>query len=161
MAGQNYHGAPCDIWSCGVILFALLTGHLPFDDENIRKLLLKVQNGKFTMPPHLSGEAKDLILRMLQVNSADRIGIDAILLHPLLQKYPHSPERNAAPAHAPLPCGNAPPIESAAMIDPEILHNLCVLFHNCPEKQVVRCLLSPARSPEKMFYYLDTLEVNA
>ncbi|RKP29763.1 Pkinase-domain-containing protein [Metschnikowia bicuspidata] len=154
VAGQNYHGAPCDIWSCGVILFALLTGHLPFDDENIRKLLLKVQNGKFTMPLHLSAEAKDLILRMLQVNSADRIGIDAILLHPLLQKYPHSPERNAAPAYAPLPCANARPIESAVMIDPEILHNLCVLFHNCPEEQVVRCLLSPARSPEKMFYYL-------
>ena len=88
VAGKNYHGAPSDIWSCGIILFALLTGHLPFDDENIRKLLLKVQNGKFLMPNNLSSESKDLISKMLKVNPSERITIDAILQHPLLTKYP-------------------------------------------------------------------------
>jgi len=73
VAGKTYHGAPSDIWSCGIILFALLTGHLPFDDENIRNLLLQVKAGRFTMPPQLSSEAKDLIWRMLDVDPKTRI----------------------------------------------------------------------------------------
>lgn len=153
VAGQNYHGAPSDIWSCGIILFALLTGHLPFDDENIRKLLLKVQNGKFIMPKDLSPEAKDLILRMLQVRPRDRISIEEILVHPLLKKYPDVAGLDI-PTQNGLLRSNIRPIESESMIDAELLRNLCILFHNCPEEQVVKCLLSPEKSPEKMFYYL-------
>ncbi|WPK24617.1 hypothetical protein PUMCH_001896 [Australozyma saopauloensis] len=153
VAGQNYHGAPSDIWSCGIILFALLTGHLPFDDENIRKLLLKVQNGKFIMPKDLSAEAKDLILRMLQVKPQDRISIEQILVHPLLRKYPEPTDLSGV-SKSSLLRSNIRPIESAEMIDPELLRNLCILFHNCPEEQVVKCLLSPEKSAEKMFYYL-------
>lgn len=153
VAGQNYHGAPSDIWSCGIILFALLTGHLPFDDENIRKLLLKVQNGKFIMPKDLSPEAKDLILRMLQVKPRDRISIEEILAHPLLRKYPNSIDQSSA-SHSSLLRSNIRALESAEMIDPELLRNLCILFHNCPEDQIVKCLLSPEKSSEKMFYYL-------
>lgn len=154
VAGQNYHGAPSDIWSCGIILFALLTGHLPFDDENIRKLLLKVQNGKFIMPKDLSAEAKDLILRMLQVRPKDRISIEEILVHPLLRKYPSSADNNGSSSPSGLLRSNIRALESEKMIDPELLRNLCILFHNCPEEQVIKCLLSPEKSPEKMFYYL-------
>lgn len=154
VAGQNYHGAPSDIWSCGIILFALLTGHLPFDDENIRKLLLKVQNGKFIMPKDLSPEAKDLILRMLQVRPKDRISIDEILAHPLLRKYPNAADNAGSSSQSGLLRSNIRALDSESMIDPELLRNLCILFHNCPEKQVIKCLLSPEKSPEKMFYYL-------
>ncbi|KAF5102563.1 hypothetical protein D0Z00_000273 [Geotrichum galactomycetum] len=88
VGGKSYHGAPSDIWSCGIILFALLTGHLPFDDDNIRKLLYKVQEGKFHMPPQLSPQAKDLIWKMLKVKPEDRITMPDILKHSLLRKYP-------------------------------------------------------------------------
>lgn len=75
MQGLNYHGSSSDIWSCGIILFALLTGRLPFDDENIRNLLAKVKIGKFAMPPELPSDAKDLIRRMLEVDPEKRITV--------------------------------------------------------------------------------------
>lgn len=153
VAGKNYHGAPSDIWSCGIILFALLTGHLPFDDENIRKLLMKVQNGRFIMPTDLSWEAKDLISKMLQVNPDDRITIEGILRHPLLTKHAGSPDDEARELDLILH-SNIKPIQSMDGIDAEIVRNLCILFHNCPEEQIIKCLLSPNKSPEKMFYYL-------
>lgn len=155
VAGKNYHGAPSDIWSCGIILFALLTGHLPFDDENIRKLLLKVQNGKFIMPANLSWEAKDLINKMLQVNPNDRITIDSILKHPLLTKYPEPVLHNVTSTTTlDFKNSNIKPIQSVDKIDEEILKNLSVLFHNCDEASIINKLISPLKNPEKMFYYL-------
>ncbi|ODV78646.1 Pkinase-domain-containing protein [Suhomyces tanzawaensis NRRL Y-17324] len=155
VAGRNYHGAPSDIWSCGIILFALLTGHLPFDDENIRKLLLKVQSGKFVMPDDLSWEAKDLITKMLKVEPSDRITIDLILTHPLLTKYPEPAASTSSNSNSlDFQNSNVKPIDSIDKIDKEILKNLSVLFHNCEEQEIISKLLSPNKCPEKMFYYL-------
>ncbi|CAI5759851.1 unnamed protein product [Candida verbasci] len=154
VAGKNYHGAPSDIWSCGIILFALLTGHLPFDDENIRKLLLKVQSGKFSMPHDLSWEAKDLIMKMLKVNPNDRITMDAILTHPLMMKYPEPLISFDQTTTLDIKKLDFNPIKSAELIDKEILKNLSVLFHNCDEKTLISRLLSTSKCPEKMFYYL-------
>mgnify|MGYP004724338585 CR=1 FL=1 len=72
---MSYHGAASDIWSCGVILFALLTGRLPFDDENVRVLLQKVKNGRFSIPADLPADAQDLITRMLVVDPERRITV--------------------------------------------------------------------------------------
>ena len=72
---MKYDGSSSDIWSCGIILYALLTGHLPFDDENIRQLLSKVKAGKFYMPADISPGARDLISRMLTVNPRRRITV--------------------------------------------------------------------------------------
>ena len=78
VAGLTYHGSSSDIWSCGIILFALLTGRLPFDDDNIRNLLAKVKIGKFNMPQELPSDAKDLIRRMLEVDPGKRITVSAV-----------------------------------------------------------------------------------
>jgi len=79
--GKIYNGSSIDIWSCGVILFALLTGTLPFDEEHIPKLYQKIRECQYTMPHKLSEPAKDLIKRMLQADPMNRITISEIKNH--------------------------------------------------------------------------------
>ena len=80
ISGRPYDGRKADIWSCGVILFALLAGYLPFDDASIRTLLHKVKRGVFQMPAFPS-DVQDLIQRMLTVDPELRITIPEIKQH--------------------------------------------------------------------------------
>lgn len=79
--GKAYHGSSSDIWSCGIILFALLTGRLPFDDDNIRSLLQKVKIGIFEMPDEIKDPARDLLKRMLEKDPGKRITVSPGLVH--------------------------------------------------------------------------------
>ncbi|KAK4741951.1 hypothetical protein SAY87_025539 [Trapa incisa] len=65
---QGYDGATADLWSCGVILFVLLAGYLPFDDSNLMNLYKKISAAEFTCPPWLSFGAMKLIARILDPN---------------------------------------------------------------------------------------------
>ncbi|CCH46392.1 Serine/threonine-protein kinase [Wickerhamomyces ciferrii] len=157
VTGKNYHGSPSDVWSCGIILFALLTGHLPFDDENIRKLLIKVQNGKFIMPNYLSKDAKDLIWKMLKINPNDRINIKDILNHPLLTKYNESPTiSNSTKTNSINDYYSK--IDKLSLteddIDSDILKSLSILFHGATQSLLISKLLESNSNPEKIFYYL-------
>jgi len=97
ISGHLYAGPEVDVWSCGVILYALLCGSLPFDDESIPNLFKKIKSGMYSLPTHLSQLAKNLIPRMLEVDPMKRITIPEIRLHPWFQhKLPpylrHPPE---------------------------------------------------------------------
>ena len=152
VAGKSYHGAPSDIWSCGIILFALLTGHLPFDDDNIRKLLLKVQEGKFQMPPELSPHAKDLIWKMLRVDPDTRISMTDILKHSLLRKYP---AKRSTYRSSPISADTVSrPVKSVHDVDPEILKNLQTLWHGADKDTILKSLLSDQPNSQKTFYCL-------
>lgn len=80
--GIQYTGAEIDIWSCGVILYAMLTGTLPFEDENKAVIVEKITKGSYILPPQISIEARDLISKMLKVNPVERISIQEIKRHP-------------------------------------------------------------------------------
>ena len=82
IVGDRYVGNQADVWSCGVVLFALMTGGLPFDDENIQKLLHKVKRGVYQIPSWVPPQARDLIWRMLTVDPNQRITTAQIQQHP-------------------------------------------------------------------------------
>lgn len=85
ISGKLYAGPEADIWSAGVILFALLCGTLPFDDESIPYLFRKIKGGLYILPAFLSDSAKDLIGKMLVTDSLKRITIAGIRAHPWFQ----------------------------------------------------------------------------
>ena len=86
IAGQRYHGSQVDIWSCGVILFALICGYLPFEDPNTANLYKKILNGDYTIPKSPSDEAKDLIRNILQTKPEIRYRVQDIRKHAWYQK---------------------------------------------------------------------------
>ncbi|XP_075484106.1 CBL-interacting protein kinase 32-like isoform X2 [Primulina tabacum] len=76
---RGYDGATADLWSCGVILFVLLAGYLPFDDANLMNLYSKISSANFTCPSWFSFGAMKLIARILEPNPMKRITIPEIL----------------------------------------------------------------------------------
>lgn len=82
IAGKKYAGLTVDIWSAGVILFAMVAGYLPFEDPNTGKLYKKILTGDYKIPKFVGNEARDLITRILDTNPKTRYTIEIIRQHP-------------------------------------------------------------------------------
>ncbi|KAH6578615.1 hypothetical protein BASA61_000079 [Batrachochytrium salamandrivorans] len=78
ISGRLYAGPEIDIWSCGVILYVMICGRLPFDDEYIPNLFKKINGGIFVLPQFLSVSVRELISAMLVVDPIKRITIPEI-----------------------------------------------------------------------------------
>lgn len=79
LANKGYDGAPADVWSCGVILFELLSGYLPFDDRNLMMLYRKISRAEYACPQWFTESQKKLISRILDPNPRKRITIPEII----------------------------------------------------------------------------------
>eukprot|EP01065_Artemidia_motanka_P026753 TRINITY_DN31_c0_g1_i4.p1 TRINITY_DN31_c0_g1~~TRINITY_DN31_c0_g1_i4.p1 ORF type:complete len:444 (+),score=147.90 TRINITY_DN31_c0_g1_i4:84-1415(+) len=79
---RGYNGITADIWSCGVILFVMLAGYLPFDDPNMNALFNKIERGEYRMARHFTDPVKDIISRMLVIEPEKRITLEQIMQHP-------------------------------------------------------------------------------
>ncbi|KAL4379110.1 hypothetical protein GQ457_02G011070 [Hibiscus cannabinus] len=142
ISGKLYAGSEVDVWSCGVILYALLCGTLPFDDENIPNLFKKIKGGIYTLPSHLSPGARDLIPRMLVVDPMKRMTIPEIRQHPWFQA--HLPRYLAVP----------PPdsMQQAKKIDEEILQE--VVRMGFDRNHLIESLRNRIQNEETVTYYL-------
>ena len=146
---EQYRGDKADIWSCGVILYAMLAGSLPFDSAgDWHEVINAVRAGDYVFPPGLSPQAEDLIFRMLQKDPKQRIPIRYMWQHPLIKKYENldSMDANGLPYIGPAPALTindiGPQIKHRNDIDAEILRNLQNLWHGVTEEVLAQSLLS-------------------
>jgi serine/threonine-protein kinase HSL1, negative regulator of Swe1 kinase len=147
--GRKYQGDKADIWSCGIILFVLLVGALPFDGgQDLHATLRLVKKGEYIIPALVGPDASNLIQRILRKRPEDRITMAEIWTHPLLRKY-------EALHHISIPSGNyvgpPPPLSAEEAgrvlskrsdIDQELLRNLHTLWHGEKEDVLIERLLS-------------------
>ncbi|KAM3392146.1 hypothetical protein ACQJBY_013339 [Aegilops geniculata] len=82
LSKQGYHPAKVDIWSCGVVLFVLAAGYLPFNDASLINMYRKIYAGRFRCPNWFSPALRHLLRRILDPNPATRIDTDGIMEHP-------------------------------------------------------------------------------
>ena len=82
VTGKKYIGSTVDIWSSGIVLFSMVCGYLPFEDDNQSLLFKKIAKGLFSLPSYLSPACKDLIKKILITEPEKRYTFDKIKQHP-------------------------------------------------------------------------------
>lgn len=149
--GEQYDGRKADVWSCGVILFALLVGALPFDDDNLRVLLEKVKKGHFQIPSYIAPGAQELLKGMVEVNPRKRLTFDSVMKHPwfrgshdqLLDPSPVVPDSLELFS-----------LTSRDEVDPDVIKSMTSLGCFKDKTALLQALLSPDQNEEKVVYCL-------
>ncbi|KAI9839941.1 MAG: hypothetical protein M1819_000133 [Sarea resinae] len=102
LQARQYTGPEVDIWSFGIVLYVLVCGKVPFDDQSMPQLHAKIKKGIVDYPQWLSGECKNLISRMLVTDPSHRATLAEIMNHPWITKGFNSPPENFLPNREPL-----------------------------------------------------------
>lgn len=82
IAGKRYNGINVDIWSSGIVLFAMVCGYLPFEDPNTSALYKKILKAEYKIPSFVSTECRDFITRILNTDPNSRYKLEDIRRHP-------------------------------------------------------------------------------
>ncbi|KAI9587548.1 hypothetical protein GQX74_003394 [Glossina fuscipes] len=149
--GEKYDGRKADVWSCGVILYALLVGALPFDDDNLRQLLEKVKRGVFHIPHFVPPDCQSLLRGMIEVNPDRRLTLAEINRHSWVtaggkgELELELPMMEVVQTHV---------IPSASAVDPDVLNAICSLGCFKEKEKLIQELLSSNHNTEKVIYFL-------
>ncbi|KAI5288205.1 hypothetical protein KEM54_005389 [Ascosphaera aggregata] len=163
IAGKPYRGDKADIWSCGVILYAMLAGYLPFDSGDIDRTLSLVCAGDYVIPPWFGRATRSLVQSMLRKRVADRLSGKEILQHPAMRKYQRE-HKKLFPELDQLVYGDELlgmelndkkremlPAESGE-VDEDIFAAMTVLWKDADQAKLFDNLLNDEVNYEKLFY---------
>lgn len=142
IAGRSYEAARVDVWSAGVILFALICGYLPFDDNDTQTLYKRILRGEYTIPDFVSPSAADLLRHVLCTDPDRRYTLDQIKSHKWFathQGYTPSPKGLLVGLHE-------------VPVDGKIVDHVTALNHD--REAVVNALRANKHSPTTTLYYL-------
>lgn len=99
---EPYVGPAIDVWSLGIVLYVLVCGKVPFDDQSMPALHEKIKKGKVEYPHWLSVECRDLLQRILVVNSKERITLHEVMTHPWMTRGYDAPPESYVPPRRPI-----------------------------------------------------------
>ncbi|XP_058787883.1 CBL-interacting serine/threonine-protein kinase 11-like [Vicia villosa] len=86
LAKRGYDGAKVDVWSCGVVLFVLAAGYLPFNDQNLMVMYRKIYKGEFRCPRWMSPDLRRFLSKLLDTNPETRITVEEMTRDPWFRK---------------------------------------------------------------------------
>ncbi|KAF9031001.1 Pkinase-domain-containing protein [Hymenopellis radicata] len=150
--GGIYAGPEIDVWSSGVILYVMLCGRLPFEDDNVHVLFNKITHGQYQIPSFLSPDAKSLIEVMLAVDPVKRITVHDITRHPFfttgLPRYLSPLPPPPGPVLGTLTSLVTPPIrpvdfqviEGFGRVEDDILDGLVKRLEGVTKEDILECL---------------------
>nr|ACV87297.1 POPK-1 kinase protein [Phallusia mammillata] len=151
--GEKYDGRTADVWSCGVILFALLVGALPFDDDNLRNLLEKVKRGVYHIPHFVPPDAQNLLRGMIEVKPEKRLNLKEVLNHKWMCSG-DSNGMNNVDLEKSTPMLECLALKDKDEADPDVLISMSSLGCFRDRDKLLQGLMSDDQNTEKFVYYM-------
>lgn len=102
LCARPYIGPEVDVWSFGVVLYVLVCGKVPFDDQSVSALHDKIKRGRVRYPPGLSADCVSLLSQMLVVDPRRRASLRQVMRHPWMTRGYPGPPRTFMPRRVPL-----------------------------------------------------------
>jgi serine/threonine protein kinase len=150
----EYEGKPVDMWSLGILLYALLCGCFPFRAKSYPDLYRRIARGTFAIPEELSASVKDLLRQLLTVDVSQRINASAAMRHSWLQvQLATAPDINKLRLETPILISDKPSDD----VDEQTLDELDKF--GLGKDEVIRLVLTKTHSSIATFYYL-LLDIN-
>ncbi|KAI0477815.1 hypothetical protein GGR56DRAFT_665622 [Xylariaceae sp. FL0804] len=123
LQARVYTGPEVDIWSFGIVLYVLVCGKVPFDDQSMPALHAKIKKGQVDYPNWLSADCKALLGRMLVTDPKQRASMYEVMNHPWMLKGYNGPPENYLPSREPL----------SLPLEPEVINAMTGFNFGSPE----------------------------
>lgn len=123
LQARQYTGPEVDVWSFGIVLYVLVCGKVPFDDQSMPQLHAKIKKGDVEYPQGLTSECRHIISRMLVTDPKKRASLAEIMNHPWMTKGFNGPPENYLPIREPL----------QLPLDPEVIERMTGFDFGPPE----------------------------